>query len=160
MASKLARSVVALFVVGHLLLVLAYTLPRNWVPVRLVILSGHVMRPLFAQHWNLFAPDPWTCERRLEVGFPDGSWRQVVGKDRHFLLRRAARPLAELVANDLERGERVVRKELAAAMRGLVRDIGREMPELRFRLVERCVVDAAEPTQRSETIKLLQLPAP
>ncbi|HRF81358.1 MAG TPA: DUF5819 family protein [Flavobacteriales bacterium] len=160
MASKLARLTVALVVAGQLSLVLAFTLPRNWVPARLVILSGHVMRPLFEQHWNLFAPDPWTCDRRIEVGLPDGSWRPVAGKERHFLLRRAARPLAELVANDLERGERMVRKELAAAMRGLVRDIGREVPELRFRLVERCVVDAAEPTQRTETIKLLQLPAP
>lgn len=160
MASKLARIAVALLVVGQLSLVLAYTLPQQWVPERLMILSGHVMRPLFQQHWNLFAPDPWACDRRVEVGLPDGTWRPVVGQDGHYMLRRAARPLAELVARDLERGELQVRKELATALRGLVRDIGREVPELQFRLVERCVVDPAEPTHRSETIKLLQLAAP
>lgn len=38
------------------------------------------------------------------------------------------------------------------AMRGLVRDIGREVPDLRFRAVQRCVTDDHRPLDRMELI--------
>lgn len=151
---------VVILVSIHLLLVLCYTLPRTWVPDRLFYLGQRHVRPLFHQRWELFAPDPSVCDRSVQVALPDGSWRSVVGPDHHYTLRRAVRPLADLIASDLDQGRGMVRTEVAKALRGLVRDIGREVPDLRFRLVQRCVVDPAEPVHRTHTITLLRLPSP
>jgi len=49
---------------------------------------------------------------------------------------------------------------LASSLRGLARDISREVGELRFRLVARCVVDPLDPSHRSLSLIPLDLPLP
>lgn len=159
MSARLFRSIISMIVAAHLILVLAYTLPRGWVPDRLYAWGQRYTRPWFHQRWALFAPDPADCDRVLEVGFPDGTWRPLIPADRPYLVRRMARPLAQLVSDDLRAG-RTVDPVLARAMRGLVRDIGREVPDLHFRLVERCIVDPGEPAQRMTNLFILDLPVP
>lgn len=160
MSTHSARVLVVLVVAAHLALLLAYTLPRSFVPDRARMWSMHHVRPLFHQQWNLFAPDPSICACRVEVDLPDGSWRPVIPDDRHYLLRRMARPLAELIRSGMQHGDAVLRPELASALRGLTRDIGREAPGLRFRLVQRCIIDPAVPVERAEIITPLRLPEP
>lgn len=118
------------------------------------------MRSIFHQQWNLFAPDPPTCACTLQVGLPDGSWRPLVRDDDHYLVHRMARPLADHVQEQVLHGDTIMMPVLSGAMRGLVRDIGRELPGLRFRLVERCVQDPDRPTQRVERITPLHLSEP
>lgn len=159
MDRSIGRVLVIMIVAGHLTFVLAYTLPTRWVPDRLHGWSQHYVRPLFHQRWNLFAPDPAACELRLEVGLPDRTWRPLLPEDRPYLMRRMARPLAQMVSGDLRSG-RVVDPLLARSVHGLARDIGREVPDLRFRLVERCVLFPSEPARRSLNSVPLELPLP
>lgn len=51
----------------HTLLLLAYTLPARWVPVRLRYWSQAYARVPFHQDWRLFAPDPPACGCAIEV---------------------------------------------------------------------------------------------
>ncbi len=160
MSPRIARCIVIVTVVTHLGFVLAYSLPRAIVPERLFFWSQRYVRPLFHQQWNLFAPDPPTCECALQVGLPDGSWRPLVSPDDHYLVHRMARPLADHVQERLQHGDTVLLPVLSNAMRALVRDIGRETPALRFRLVERCVDDPDQPVERDERITPLHLYEP
>lgn len=158
MSSRTAGSLVILLVATHVGLALAYTLPRGMVPERAYHWSVRYMRPLFHQQWNLFAPDPPACECRVQVALRDGSWRAIVPDDRHYLVHRMARPLADHLHERIMQGDTVVLPVLSGALRGLVRDIGREVPEPRFRLVERCILPG-HPGRRSERVHLLKLPA-
>lgn len=158
MSLRTTRIIVVFIVAAHIGLALAYTLPRRFVPDRLFYWSQYYMRPLFHQQWNLFAPDPALCQCGLEVGFPDGSWRSIELDEDHYLILRMSRPLADHVHDQVDRGDTVVMPVLAAAMRGLVRNIGRETPGLRYRLVEQCVTDPERPLERVTRITPLQLP--
>lgn len=157
MSPRTARLVVVTVVAVHIGLVLAYSLPQAIVPDRLFFWSQRYVRPLFHQQWNLFAPDPPTCECTVQVGLPDGSWRPLVSDDDHYLVHRMARPLADHVQEQIQQGDTVIMPVLSNAMRGLVRDIGREVPGLRFRLVERCVEDPGRPMERAGRITPLHL---
>ena len=59
---------------AHTLLLAAYTLPPEAVPVRARYWSQAYARVLFHQDWRLFAPDPPACGCSIEVtgvpGFP------------------------------------------------------------------------------------------
>ncbi|MBK7947115.1 MAG: hypothetical protein IPJ85_18215 [Flavobacteriales bacterium] len=44
------------------------------------------------------------------------------------------------------------------ALSAMVRDISREQANLRFRLVERCAIDAADPVKREERITEIAVP--
>lgn len=151
---------VVLIIVAHLGLALAYTLPGQFVPERLFSWGERYMRSIFHQQWNLFAPDPPTCMCRVEVGLPDGTWRPIVPDDRPYLVHRMARPLADHVQEQVAQGDTVLLPVLAAGLRGLVRDIGRDVHTLHFRLVGRCIVDPSKPAERSERITALRLPLP
>jgi len=155
MSSRSARALLVSIVTLHLALVLAYTLPRALVPGRMFHWSQHYVRPLFHQRWNMFAPDPSTCDRRLEVGMPDGTWRALIPADRPYLVRRMARPLAQRVHDDLL-ADGSLEPFLQQAILGLARDLGRGTEPLRFRLMERCVMDAKHPGHR--TVDVLPVP--
>ncbi|HRH71260.1 MAG: hypothetical protein JNL43_07235 [Flavobacteriales bacterium] len=150
------RLLVIAFVGGHILLVLAYTLPQQWVPAHLRTVGRIWVRPLFHQQWLLFAPDPELCANELQVGMPNGEWRPVFAADAYWLERRMARPLADHVAHRMNHGDTIVLPVLERAMRSAVRDIGRDVGNLEFRLVERCVEDPARPDRRTERITLLR----
>ncbi|MBL7950735.1 MAG: hypothetical protein JNM62_03345 [Flavobacteriales bacterium] len=160
MSPRIARLITVSIVAVHIGMALCYTLPRTMVPDTWSFLSQRYMRPLFHQQWSLFAPDPPRCACVVQVGLQDGSWRPLVTDDDHYLVRRMARPLADHVQEQLERDDTVLMPVLSDAMRGLVRDIGRESPGLRFRLIERCVKDPARPFERDERITSLHLPEP
>lgn len=160
MPLRTARILAVMLISAHLLLVLAYTLPRAWVPDRLFFMGQRHVRPLFQQQWNLFAPDPWLCERRVEVGLADGTWRPLTTAEDSYVYRRMTRPLAELVATDVQQGHAVLMPRLAAILRGAARDTGREVPDLRYRLVQRCITNPARPQERVESVIELQLPPP
>lgn len=151
---------VVILVSAHLLLVLCYTLPRSWVPDQLFYLGQRIVRPLFHQRWNLFAPDPSPCHCQVEVGLGDAHWRPLIPDDRHYLLRRMDRPLAELIRNDVQRGDTMLRPILADALRGLARDIVRDTGSLRYRLVQHCITDPERPAERATRITPLELPSP
>ncbi len=154
------RILATLLVSAHLLVVMAYTLPRSWVPDRLYELGERIVRPLFHQRWNLFAPDPSPCHCQVEVGLGDSDWRPLIPGDRHYLLRRMDRPLAELIRSDVQRGGTLLRPILADALRGLARDIARDAGPLRYRLVQHCITDPERPAERATCITRLELPSP
>lgn len=160
MTDRKHRVVVVSLVAVHLVLLLAYTMPRTWVPQRLQFLATRYVRPLFHQQWNLFAPDPPMCATAVEVGLPDGSWRPLVPADRGVLQQRLARRVTEWVFLEVQQGTRPLPPILSDALHGLTRAMGREGTDLRYRLVERCVVDPARPTERMERTIALQLAAP
>lgn len=154
------RILALLLVSAHLLVVMAYTLPRSWVPDRLYQLGQRVVRPLFHQRWNLFAPDPSPCYCRVEVGLGDEDWRPLIPGDRHYLLSRMGRPLAELIRSDVQRGDPVLRPILADALRGLARDIARDVGPVQYRLVQHCITDPERPADRATRVTPLELPSP
>ncbi len=156
MSSSQKRLLVIGLVSGHMLLLLAYTLPQHWVPAGLQAAGRIYVRPLFHQQWLLFAPDPPTCANELQVGLPGGEWQPVFAADGYWLKRRMARPLADHVEHRILAGDTVVLPVLEQAMRSATRDIGREGADLEFRLVERCVADPARPEQRTEHITVLR----
>lgn len=160
MSSLAKRWIVAGIVTGHLLLVMAYTLPTQLVPERVRWLATFYSRPLFHQQWMLFAPDPPLCACELQMGTSTGPWRSVMTGDGHYLKRRMARPLADHVQTQVLRGDSVLLPILEEAMRSMVRDMGREVDDLQFRLVEDCVQDPRRPDLRIERITPLRLSRP
>lgn len=160
MSTRMGRLVVGLLVTAHIGFALMYTLPRAFVPDRVFYWSQHYMRPIFHQQWNLFAPDPPICACRVEVGLPNGTWRSIAVDDRHYLVRRMARPLADHVYEQVQRGDTLLIPVLSAALRGMVRDLSREVPDPRYRSVARCITDPADPWRRTEHITPLRLSPP
>ncbi|MGV3636655.1 MAG: hypothetical protein ACO1NQ_03310 [Flavobacteriales bacterium] len=160
MSARRARVLVAILVAIHIVLLLAYTLPKTFVPQRVQAWSTVIVRPLFHQRWNLFAPDPSPCHCRVEVGLSAADWRPLIPDDRNHVLRHMDRPLAELIRADVERGDTVLRPILADALRGLARDIARDAGPLRYRLVLHCITDPKRPLQRARRIIPLALPQP
>lgn len=160
MSSRGARSLVVFVVAIHVAFLLAYTLPACFVPQRLQAWSTRIVRPLFHQRWNLFAPDPSPCHCQVEVALGDADWRPLIPGDRHYLLRRMDRPLAELIRSDVQHGDTLLRPILADAVRGLARDIARDAGPLRYRLVQHCIIDPERPADRATRITRLELPMP
>ncbi|MBX2973820.1 MAG: hypothetical protein KF797_12015 [Flavobacteriales bacterium] len=160
MSARNARVLVVLFVAAHLSLLLAYTLPRAFVPDRVFFWSQRYARPLFYQQWNLFAPDPRPCDLRVEVELPDGTWRPLTSADDNYVYRRMARPLSGLVAADVEQGDTVLMPRLSAILRSMARGTGGERAGSRFRLVQRCIADPARPLERVGTTVELHLSKP
>jgi hypothetical protein len=134
----------------HFGLLACYTLPQAWVPVRLHYWSVTYARPLFHQGWNLFAPDPPRCSCELQVGIGK-DWRPLDASQDHYLVTRMSRNIVAYVDGAVPFGDTLyVEPLMEQAMRGLVRDIGREVPDLRFRALQRCVTDDRHPLDRTE----------
>jgi hypothetical protein len=133
---------------AHFALLACYTFPRQWVPDRLFFWSVSYARPLFHQGWNLFAPDPPRCSCELEVGI-GADWRPLDASQDHYLVTRMKRNIAAYLDGAWPFADTLyVEPVMEQAMRGLVRDIGREVPDLRFRAVQRCVIDDRRPLER------------
>lgn len=156
MTPRLKHLLAFAVVAGHFVLLLGYTLPAQLVPDRVRWLGTFYSRSLFHQQWLLFAPDPELCANELQVGLPSGDWRPVFAADAYWLKRRMARPLADHVQHRMLAGDTIVLPVLEQAMRSATRGIGREVGDLKFRLVEHCVQDPARPEQRTEEITLLR----
>lgn len=146
--------------VAHTLVLAAYVLPDAWVPGRARAWSRAYTRPLWHQQWRLFAADPRMTTAWIEVGLGHDDWRRL---DAAFggngAMHRMATALAQYTEDELDGGAAAPSPEIMQAMRSLVRDIAREVPELRFRLVRDHVVDPHHPEVRERTITYLE-PAP
>ena len=58
--------------VAHTLLLAAYTMPSQVVPVRMRYWSQAYARVLFHQDWRLFAPDPPACGCSIDISGESG----------------------------------------------------------------------------------------
>lgn len=135
----------------HFALLACYTLPRAWVPERLYYWSVTYARPLFHQGWKLFAPDPPRCSCELQVSVNAQDRRPLDAPQDHYLVTRMSRNIAAYLDAAVPFGDTLyVEPLMENAMRGLVRDVGREVPNLRFRAVQRCVTDDQRPLERVE----------
>jgi hypothetical protein len=149
---------IPLIVGVHTLLLACYVFPASLVHERLQAWGQAYARPFFHQQWRLFAPDPPLCSCGVEVGLPGGDWRPIDAPFNHYLQRRQAQGIARYVQAEVHRGDTVPDPALVQAMRSMVRDIGREVPDLRFRLVEQCVEDPQRPMLRTRRITRLHTP--
>jgi hypothetical protein len=146
------RRAIAAGLALHALLLACYTLPATWVPAGLRALSIAYARPLFHQGWDLFAPDPPRCACELQVGLGE-DWRALDAAQDHYLVTRMARNLASYAEGARPLGDTLYMEPLLwQAMHALVRDIGREVPDLRFRAVQRCATDDRRPLERSTRV--------
>lgn len=137
----------------HFALLACYTFPRRWVPDRLHFWSVTYVRPLFHQGWDLFAPDPPRCSCTLQVGLHATDWRALDASQDHYLVTRMHRNIAAYLDGARPFGDTLyVEPLMEQAMRAMVRDIGREVPGLRFRAVQRCVTDDHRPWERTERV--------
>ena len=135
---------------AHFALLACYTLPRAWVPDRLYYWSITWARPLFHQGWDLFAPAPPRCSCELQVGIGESDWRALDAYGDHYLRTRMARNIAAYLGGGSPFPDTLtVPPVMEEALHGMVRDIGREVPDLRFRAVQRCVKDDHRPADRA-----------
>lgn len=135
----------------HMALLAAYTFPENLVPRYFMFLAQAYARPLFHQRWELFAPDPPLCSCEVQVRI-SGDWRPLHTGDAGYLTRRLARTISWHVQQEVTPGRDTISIELQQAMRSMIRDIGRDTDELRFRLMEKCITDPSAPKRREERI--------
>lgn len=76
---------------AHTMLLAAYTLPTDAVPVRLRYWSQAYARVLFHQDWRLFAPDPPSCGCSIMIlDDPDGEAIRLDDLHHGFLWKRMA----------------------------------------------------------------------
>ena len=77
------------FAFAHTLLLAAYTMPAQVVPVRMRYWSQAYARVLFHQDWRLFAPDPPACGCAIEiVDAIDGPAMRLDDLHRGFIWKR------------------------------------------------------------------------
>lgn len=153
---KERRAIVAGVVALHMALLAAYTFPERLVPERVRVIALAYVRPLFHQQWQLFAPDPPLCSCEVQVLLGAEEPRPLYASDANYLTRRMAATIAWHVQAEVGAG-RVPSKELQQAMRSMVRDIGREVPGLRFQLVQQCVADPTRPEERETSVVPLEM---
>lgn len=160
MEARTKHLIVIGLVALHVIMLAAYTLPSQFVPDKLHVLSVRYVRPLFHQQWHLFAPDPPLCSCALEVEDLSGEWHPLVHATFDPLPRRMARHLAEYVQDGVAEGDHRPLPILQQAIRSMVRDSAGETDSLQFRLVEECVQDPHRPKDRKTRITLLQFDRP
>ena len=158
------KRIVLALVALHTALLACYTFPEALVPEKLRVLGQLYARPLFHQQWRLFAPDPPLCDCCLQWSTAASGWHDLRYGNEDYLHRRTLQSLARHVQAEVQSGDTVPAPQLVRAMRGIVYHgsfdpgRGRVMPELRFRLVERCVIDPSAPAIRAERVTLLRTP--
>lgn len=154
------RAIVIALVAMHTLLVVAYTLPDRFVPEGLFVLAQRYARPMFHQRWELFAPDLPQCTCVVEVGIGSEAWRPLHASDANYLTRRMARTIAWYIQAERDQGGELPSPGMRSAIRSMVRDMGREATDLRFRLKETCPLDPERPSEREVRITPLDLARP
>lgn len=98
-----------MIVAGHTALLLAYTLPADWVPLRLRYWSQAYCRVLFHQDWRLFAPDPPECGCSIEVKpAPEAEWLRLSDVHDHPVWRRMSANACRFVEASRHDGDTVV----------------------------------------------------
>jgi len=145
-----------IIVVGlHTLLLLAYTLPVQFVPGVFRSLSIAYVRPLLHQSWQLFAPDPPHCSCSIQVILNESDIRPI-DQGRGYLQHRMAQTIARSIQSELAQRDSLPRPEMVRAMKRMVGDIEREIGDLEFQLREECIDDPTIPTERTVRITKLK----
>ncbi|HMQ76254.1 MAG TPA: hypothetical protein PKE21_09895 [Flavobacteriales bacterium] len=149
---------------AHVLLVAGYTAPERWVPPLWRAWSMAVVRPLFHQGWDLFAPDPPRCSCTLEARSASGSWRSFAAEGDGLLARRMARHLVAYLGGGAVLPDTVqVPPQWAPAVRSMLGDARGPDGSASVRAVQRCMDDPARPLERSTrhvTLVFATTPAP
>jgi len=112
------RTAIAIAVV-HTLLLAAYTLPAQMVPLRFRYWSQAYARVLFHQDWRLFAPDPPSCGCSIAIQHePDGAPVWLKELHRGFIWKRMAANACRYAeaSRDEERGHVVVGDALGISL--------------------------------------------
>ncbi len=131
----------------HTLLVAGYTAPKRWVPPLWRAWSVALVRPLFHQGWDLFAPDPPRCACTVEAKQGQGAWSAAEAEGR--AARRMARHLiAYLGGGEALPDTLVVPPRWAPALRSLFTERPPLKGPLALRAVQRCMDDPARPWER------------
>lgn len=132
----------------HTCVVALYVLPTAWVPQHLFFWSQAYTRPLWHQQWTLFAPDPPLCSAKVLVILNAADHRPIDAAFHHYAMRRMAGSIARYAEQEGAHGALIGSPLLMQAMHTMVRDIGREVPDLHFELMESCVTDPVHPEIR------------
>lgn len=158
---KRKRVVIAL-VALHTVLLAFYTFPTALVPEKLRVIGQFYARPVFHQQWRLFAPDPPLCSCNVQANWSEDLWVDIDHGPDTYLQRRTVQAVARHMQAEVHRGDTIPAEELVRAAEAMVYNgqfdpgRGRELPELRLRLVEHCVVDPWKPRERAERITYLR----
>lgn len=152
------KRIIGAVLAAHFALLALYTFPPALVPERLRVIGQAYARPVFHQQWRLFAPDPPLCDCQVELRNGNEDWRSIVRPDAGYLDRRMAQSIARNMQRVTDHGSHQPDPQTWSALQAMVRDIARERPALRFRLVEHCVEDPKEPGRRFGRITELEAP--
>jgi len=158
---KRKRIVIAL-VALHTALLACYTFPSALVPEKLRVIGQLYARPVFHQQWRLFAPDPPLCSCHVQASWSEDRWVDVDHGPDTYLQRRTVQAIARHMQAEVQAGDTIPAEELVWAAEAMVYSgqfdpgRGRDLPELRLRLVEHCVVDPSHPQERAERITYLR----
>ena len=107
-------------------------------------------KELFAHRIFLIQVSSGLSACEIEVGLNDQDWRPLDGSQDHYLATRMARNIAAYLNGGSPFPDTLrVDPLMERAVRGMVRDIGREVKDLRFRAVQQCVTDDQRPLDRS-----------
>ena len=139
----------------HTLIIAAYTMPAQWVPLRARYWSQAYARVLFHQDWRLFAPDPPACLCELEV-WAGRDRKRLDEMQHHFIWRRMAANacrFAEASPRD-STGAVLAPSPLALSLMNMAGEVRSASP-LQFRMLRNCadgngteVTDVKCPDQR------------
>lgn len=136
-----ARAAVWLMLAVHVLLLLCYTFPQEWVPTRQRFWSQAYARLVFHQDWRLFAPDPPSCTCAIEVRpEADSAWLPLSDVHDHFIWRRMAANACRFTEASFTEGDTIVRAPFAltASLERMAEDLPRKGPLL-FRWRSGCL---------------------
>ncbi|MBK6628963.1 MAG: hypothetical protein IPJ87_02305 [Flavobacteriales bacterium] len=145
--SRLLRLLPAALLTVHILLVVGYTAPGRWVPPLWRAWSVALVRPLFHQRWDLFAPDPPRCACTLEVKRGRGDWTAVEA-DGPVARRMPHHLLAYLGGGEPLPDTLVVPDHWVPALRSLLNELPRAGGPVAFRTAQQCMDDPARPGER------------
>jgi hypothetical protein len=109
MGDRRTRSIAIIIAAAHTMLLLAYTLPSGWVPVRLRYWSQAYSRVPFHQDWRLFAPDPPECGCSIVIqDDPDGDPEWMNDLHHGFIWKRMSANACRYAEASLDQERKVV----------------------------------------------------
>jgi hypothetical protein len=158
------RWVVWTFVALHTALLVAYTFPAAFVPLRIKLLAQVYVAPFFHQQWTLFAPDPPLCSCAVESRIPGTAWASIDDGSGSAIRRRTVQNIARYVQAGVHAGDTLPAAPLVQALRNSVRSAGiaghpfSDGTNMEFRLVEQCVSRSNGTFVREERITPLHTP--
>lgn len=156
---RLLRLLPVALLTVHIMLVVGYTAPERWVPPVWRAWSVTLVRPLFHQRWDLFAPDPPRCTCALEVKRGLGAWTAVEA-DGPAARRMSRHLLAYLGGGEPLPDTLMVPGHWGPALRSLLNEPPRVDGPVAYRAAQECMDDPARPGERGARRVQLVLTTP